>query len=83
MGGSKAQWFKQALGFTSQNSEQLARQLVFNEKLAVQTGVTQYGTKFQQVIFVVGANGRTIPIKTGWIRGQDGVTRLVTAYPWK
>ena len=79
-GGSKAQWFQQALGFTRQNSEGLARQLVFNEKTAVQTGVTEFGTKFTQTIDVVGANGRTLPVKTVWIKGEDGVARLVTAY---
>ena len=48
---------------------------------AVQTEVTKYGTKFNQIIEVVGANGRTIPIKTAWIRNTDGVVRLVTAFP--
>jgi hypothetical protein len=30
---------------------------------------------------VVGANGRSIPMKTAWIRNADGVVRLVTAVP--
>jgi hypothetical protein len=83
LGRSKAQWFEKALGFTRQNSDQLARQLVFDEKTAVQTAVTKYGTKFNQVINVVGTNGRTIPVTTAWIRGEDGVAKLVTALPGK
>jgi hypothetical protein len=80
-GGPKAEFFKQALGFTLENANQLAKQLTFNEELATQTAVTQYGTKFSQVINVVGANGRVIPIQTIWIRNTDKVVRLVTAVP--
>jgi hypothetical protein len=80
-GGNKAQWFDQALGYTRKNADGLAKQLVFDESKAVQTAVTPYGTKFSQIINVVGANARIIPVKTIWIRGEDGVTRLVTAVP--
>jgi hypothetical protein len=80
-GRDKAQWFKQALGYTRENAEGLAKQLVFDESKAIETAVTPYGTKFNQTINVVGANGRTIPVKTAWIRGSDGVARLVTAVP--
>jgi hypothetical protein len=80
-GRDKARWFKQALGYTRENAEGLAKQLVFDESKAVKTAVTPYGTKFNQTINVVGANGRTIPVKTAWIRGSDGVARLVTAVP--
>jgi hypothetical protein len=80
-GGPKANWFKQALGFTRENAADLAKQLVFDTSQAVQTEVTQYGTKFNQTINVTGANGRTIPIITGWIIKSDGVPRLVTALP--
>ena len=80
-GGSKARWFQQALGFTRENSEELARQLVFDEKAAVQTAVTEYGTSFNQAIKVVGANGRPLPVKTGGMKGEDGVARRRTAVP--
>jgi uncharacterized Zn-binding protein involved in type VI secretion len=81
VGGSKAKWFKEALGFTRDNAGDLAKQIVFDESKAVQTQVTQYGTKFNQTIDVLGANGRTIPVKTAWIRGPDGIPKLVTAVP--
>jgi hypothetical protein len=80
-GGSKAQWFRDALGFTKSNMESLAKQLVFDEATAVATEVTQYGAKYEQVISIVGANGRKIPVNTVWIRNPDDVVRLVTATP--
>jgi len=81
IGKSKAAWFKKALGFTRENSSALADQIKFNPETAVQTQVTTYGTKFEQTIDVVGANGSTIPVKTVWIVGPDGVPKLVTAIP--
>lgn len=83
VGGSKAQWFEQALGFTRQDMDELTRQTLFNEKTAVQTEITKQGTKFKQTIDVTGANGRTIPVITAWIKGEDGVARLITVIPGK
>jgi hypothetical protein len=80
-GASKAKFFDKALGFTRANSGDLAKQLVFNPDEAIQTSVTQFGQKFEQVTNVVGANGRTVPIKTAWIKNNDGVVRLITAVP--
>ena len=59
----------------------LAKQLVFDESQAVRKGLNEHGTLFNQIINVTGANGRTIPITTGWIIGPDGVPRLTTAFP--
>lgn len=58
IGGPKSRWFEEALGFTRSNSDDLARQLTFDPSKAVQTAVTEHGTKFNQIIDVVGANGR-------------------------
>jgi len=80
-GGPKANWFAQALGFTRENASDLAKQLVFDESQAVRRGVNEHGTLFNQTINVTGANGRTIPVTTGWIIGPDGVPRLTTAFP--
>ena len=83
-GASKAEWFEKALGFNLKNSEELASQIVFDAKKAVQTSVTQYGTKFNQTISIAGANGRTIDVVFAWIRNSsDNVVRLVTAIPAK
>lgn len=78
---ANADWFKRALGFTQENAGDLAKQLVFDETKAVKTWVSPYGTHFNQVINVTGANGRTIPIRTAWRVGPDGTPRFVTALP--
>ncbi|MCL2083434.1 MAG: hypothetical protein FWH04_09430 [Oscillospiraceae bacterium] len=82
-GGDKAKWFKEALGFTKKNSEELAKQIVFDPQKAVKGVTTEFGTKFNQVIPIKGANGRMIDVKFGWIKNNDGVVRLVTAIPTK
>jgi hypothetical protein len=82
VGGPKAKWFEQALGFTRQNMPELARQIVFDESKAVFTGVNEFGTKYNQVISITGANGKTIDVTFGWIRrNDDGIMRLLTAIP--
>jgi hypothetical protein len=81
VGGPKATWFKNALGFTRANAGDLARQVVFDPAKAVETGVTQYGTKYNEIISITGANGRTIDVLFAWIRNTDGVVRLVTGFP--
>jgi hypothetical protein len=43
-GKEKAAWFEKALGYSRQNINNLAKQIVFDEAKAVKTGVTQYGT---------------------------------------
>ncbi len=81
VGKSKAKWFKEALGFTQENRKALAKQVVFDSKKAVQTAVTEYGIKYNQVIKITGANGKVIDVTFAWIKNNDGVVRLVTAIP--
>ena len=82
-GGPKARWFKKALGFTRENMDDLAKQIVFDPSKAVQTEATQYGTQFNQTINIIGANGKIINVLFAWIRNNDSVVRLVTAIPAK
>ena len=82
-GGSKAKWFEEALGFNQTNKADLSKQIIFNPDSAVQTSVTEYGIKFNQVIKITGANGRVIDVTFAWIENEDGVIRLVTAIPTK
>ncbi|HWS52621.1 MAG TPA: hypothetical protein VN228_00730 [Pyrinomonadaceae bacterium] len=82
-GGPKAKWFREALGFTRENMDDLARQIVFDPARAAQTAVTPNGVKYNQVIGITGANGRQIDVTFAWIRNQDGVVRLVTSIPAK
>jgi len=83
LGSSKARWFESALGYNKNNMAGLAKQIVFNETHAVQTGITQYGVKFNQIISIIGANGRVIDVNTAWIRNNDGIIRFITAIPTK
>lgn len=83
VGASKAKWFREALGFTRDNADGLARQIVFDPARAVATNTTQHGQKFEQVIGIQGVNGRVINVTFAWIRNNDGIVRLVTAIPTK
>jgi hypothetical protein len=84
IGGAKAKWFEKALGFTQKNSDDLAKQIVFDAEKAVQTEVTKYGTKYNQTIEITGANNKRIDVVFSWIKDAgDGVVRLVTAIPTK
>jgi len=62
----------------------LASQIKFDPKTAVQTAVNDFGTQYNQVINIAGANGRTIPVTFAWIKlnGSNAVN-LVTAIPTK
>jgi len=81
VGGSKAKWFEQALGYTKDNLGDLAKQIVFDPTKAVETGVTQHGTMYNQVITITGANGKQIDVTFACIKNLDGIVRLVTAIP--
>jgi len=82
-GATKAKWFEKALGFSQKNSEDLAKQIVFDADKAVVTEVTAHGTKFTQTISITGANNKVIEVAFKWIKNKDNVVRLVTAIPTK
>ncbi len=83
VGGSKANWFDKALGFNRNNSQQLSKQITFDKSTSVQTSVTDYGTKYSQIIPIKGVNGKIIDVEFVWIKNNDGVVRLVTSIPTK
>ncbi len=83
VGGAKASWFKEALGFDAGNAAPLAVQIVFDRATATQTGQTAHGAKYNQVINIVGVNGKTIGVTFVWIHNNDGFVRLVTGIPAK
>jgi hypothetical protein len=80
-GGSKAKWFKEALGFTKANADDLAKQVVFDIKKAVQTGKNDQGILFKQMIDIKGANGRVINTQFNFIKLKSGDVKLVGAIP--
>jgi len=82
-GSTMAVWYERALGFTKQNIGDLAKQIVFDPNTAYETAVTQYGTKYNQIISITGANGKFINIVAAWIELPDGTIKLVTTTPVK
>lgn len=81
VGGEKAVWFEQALGYNETNMADLAKQIVFNPETAVVFKVSEFGTQYNQIISIIGANGKVIDVTFGWIMNTDGFVRLVTAIP--
>jgi hypothetical protein len=77
--GTKAIWFRKALGFTQDNLDDLARQIKFDPAKVAATELTQHGQEFEQVIQIVGADGKRIDVLFVWIRNHDGIVRLVTS----
>ena len=83
-GAPKAKWFKEALGFSRDNMDQLAKQIIFDKNQATPTTLTEYGQKYEQIIKIVGANGREIDVKFAWIiNNGNEFASLVTAIPTK
>jgi filamentous hemagglutinin len=78
--GGKAYWFKQVLGFDQSNGQDLADQIYFDESIAKPKGVNLAGRKYEEVLPIRGANGRTANVRVGFIKGHDGVVRLTSAY---
>ena len=83
VGGDKALVFESALGFNQSNADQLIRQI--RHQLSRSEAVTglrdMYGQRFTVDMQILGPNGRTATVRTGWIfdPGVD-VPRLVTLY---
>ena len=80
---SKANWFSQALGFDQSNWRGLAKQLYFDPATAVPTKTTQYGQTYEQIIPIMGANGKTINTTFVFMKDNSGTVRLVTGIPTK
>ncbi|MGO6693845.1 hemagglutinin repeat-containing protein [Rhizobium johnstonii] len=78
---SKATWFKQALGFDQSNWKDLSLQLYFDIGAATATKTTEYGKTYEQVIPILGANGKTINTKFVFMQDNFGTVRLVTGIP--
>jgi hypothetical protein len=88
-GQHKARVFESVLGFNLSNWEQL-KQAIFDAlpyRPATLTSETVFGKKYEVVVPITGANGRTVDVVTIWQfdRLPDGVQfadvpRLVTLY---
>ena len=81
VGGTKATWFEKALGFTKDNVQALAEQIVYNPETATYRGTNEWGTLYNQTISVVGENGKVIDVIAAWIILEDGTIKLVNLLP--
>jgi hypothetical protein len=88
-GQHKAPVFESALGFNLTNWERLKRAIldVLPHRPATLTSETTFGSKYEVVVPITGANGRTVDVITIWQfdRLPEGVhyadaPRLVTLY---
>lgn len=83
VGGNKARVFESALGYNRSNADDLIYQVV--QKLpdaeATKGLFDQYGQRYTVDITIVGPNGNTAIVRTGWIfdPGLD-IPRLTTIF---
>lgn len=87
-GWPKGQWFVRALGFNPDLPEHariLESQILFDEKTAVLSRVTKWGTRFEQDLTITGPNGKSIDgITAIWQCDLDSdIIRLLTLLPPK
>ena len=89
LGQHKARVFESALGFNLSNWEQLQQAILdtLPSRSATLISETVFGKKYEVVVPITGANGRTVEVITIWQfdRLPDGVQfanapRLVTLY---
>ncbi len=85
--GGKAKFFITELGIDASNWRYLAAQIANGLKTATIRKVhtkhfeESFGLQYSASVPVVGLNGRTMTIETGWIVNPGARARLVTAYP--
>lgn len=77
----KAKAFKEALGYTVDNFEDLRQNILDNlvEDNFIEKGDNGYGMRYEQILELAGPNGKKAKVLTAWI--QDGSDkRLVSVY---
>lgn len=82
----KATAFQSALGYTSNNAEELIQNIRKNVSRfnAVEKPDNGYGTRYEVLMTLTGSNGKRANVKTGWIKDKEtGETRLTSAYVTK
>ncbi|PAM93702.1 hypothetical protein B4N84_15610 [Flavobacterium sp. IR1] len=84
VGGSKANWFEKALGFTKQNADKLAKQIIFDPSKAVSKGNNGHANMYEQIIPITGANGKKIDVQFNFaVPNGETAPKLVGAIPTK
>lgn len=82
-GRDKAVVFQAALGYNANNYELLMQEIMAGVGRYKASGktTTEHGEKFTVRMLVKGANGRYVPIRTGWIIApEDRAPRMTTAF---
>lgn len=82
-GKNKAIAFKEALGYTQENYEDLKAKILdsFNEKELVYKREDKYGKRYEQIMRIKGPNGKTANVLTAWIKENDNAEpRLTSIY---
>ena len=82
-GRDKAVVFQAALGYNANNYELLMQEIMAGIGRYKASGktTTEHGEKFTVRMLVKGANGRYVPIRTGWIIApEDRTPRMTTAF---
>ena len=80
---NKAVAFERALGYNINNANELVEQIMANvgKFHATEKCDLGYGKRYEVVMDIVGTNGKTAKILTGWIDDKtNGEMRLVTAH---
>ena len=83
---NKARAFKEALGYTTENANDLIENIRDNIKNfnSVEKPDNGYGTRYEILMTLTGANGKKANVKTAWISDKNtGETRLTSAYVTK
>ena len=73
----KAKAFKEALGYTTENCDELISQIerFFDVDKCREKGHNEYGERYEQIMRIEGANGKSANVCTAWIK-KSGDTRL-------
>lgn len=80
---NKAEAFRKALGYTSENADKLIAQIQskVSSYEAVERGDNGYGMTYQVVMDIDGPNGKRAKVLTAWIDDREkGETRLTTVH---
>ena len=82
-GKNKARVFMAALGFTQEDAENLGRQIKEQIEAAEwkEAGESAFGRKYTVDVKILGNNGKTATVRTGWIVEKDASSpRMTSAY---
>lgn len=80
----KAKAFESALGYTSKNIDALIANIQQNlkEEEFVEKGNSGHGMRYENIVVLTGANGKTANVLTAWIE-DDEYLRLTSVYVTK